>query len=89
MPPDSTQAIGATVRDVAKRYRVGSDKVRSWIRSGELSAVNTADPLCGKPRWVILPEALAAFERKRTSEPPPKAPPRRRRQPDAVDYFPD
>jgi hypothetical protein len=78
---------GLTVRDVARRYRVGEDKVRAWIRRGELAAVNTA-ALCGRPRWVVSTEALAAFERRRTASPPPK-PPRRRRRQALVDYYPD
>jgi hypothetical protein len=73
---------------VARRYRVGQDKVRSWIRRGELAAINTATVLCGKPRWVMTPDALAAFERRRTTCPPPK-PPRRRRQPEVIDFDPD
>jgi hypothetical protein len=77
MPPEptpSTQA-GLTVGDVARRYRVGEDKVRGWIRRGELAAVNTAAALCGKPRWVILPEALAAFETRRRGSGPETATP--------------
>jgi hypothetical protein len=53
MPPDVQHAPGLTVHDVARRYRVGEDKVRAWIGRGELKAVNTAAALCGKPRWVI------------------------------------
>jgi transposase len=76
------------VRDVATRYRVGCDKVRAWIRRGELAAVNTAAALCGKPRWVITPEALTVFERVRDAGPPPKPMPRRRRRTQAIDYYP-
>jgi len=72
---------------VARRYRVGEDKVRGWIRRGELAAINTAATLCGKPRWVISAEALAEFERRRAGGPPPKPPCRRRRQ-QAIDYYP-
>jgi hypothetical protein len=79
---------GLTVSEVARRYRVGEDKVRGWVRRGELAAINTAAVLCGKPRWVILPEALASFEKRRTSEPPP-APTRRTRKPTWHDFFPD
>jgi hypothetical protein len=81
-------AAGLTVEDVAKRYRVSPDKVRAWITGGELKGINTATNLCGKPRWVVPPEALAAFERKRAGGPPPK-PQQRRRQPALHDYFPD
>jgi transposase len=79
---------GLTVAEVAARYRVGEDKVRGWIARGELFAINTAAVLCGKPRWVILPDALAAFEKRRAGGPTPK-PPCRRRQNGAVDYYPD
>ncbi len=80
---------GLTVRDVARRYRVGEDKVRGWIARGELAAINTAAVLCAKPRWVILPEALAAFEQRRRGGPPAKPVPRRRRPQGMVDYYPD
>jgi hypothetical protein len=84
----ATLPAGLTVRDVARRYRVGEDKVRGWIARGELAAVNTAAVLCGKPRWVILPEALAVFERRRAGGPVP-TPPRRRRRRAQIDYYPD
>ena len=79
---------GLTVPEFATRYRVSRDKVRVWIDRGELRAVNTADARCGKPRWVILPDALAAFEKRRAGGPPPK-PARRRKRTYSVDYFPD
>jgi excisionase family DNA binding protein len=89
MTPDTAghAAQGLTVREVARRYRVGEDKVRAWIAAGELRAINTAAVLCGKPRWVIPVDALAEFERRRAGAAPPK-PPRRKRCPALVDYFP-
>jgi transposase len=65
-------ATGLTVRDVARRYRVSKDRVRAWIRRGELRAITTADLLASKPRWVIPPEALAEFENARQGGTPPK-----------------
>jgi excisionase family DNA binding protein len=85
--PEPLQA-GLTVADVARRYRVGEDKIRRWISTGELRATNTATVLCGRPRWVISPDALAEFERRRASGPPPKVS-RRPRHAAAIDYFPD
>ncbi len=79
---------GLTVADAARRYRVSPDKLRSWIARGALRAVNTAAALCGRPRWVISPDALVEFERRRAGGPPPKQPRRRRRQVGQVDYYP-
>jgi hypothetical protein len=81
-------ATGLTVADVARRYRVSPDKVRTWIRRGDLRAVNTATDLCAKPRFVVAPDALAAFEKSRSAAPPPK-PPRRRKRTQMVDFYPD
>ena len=79
---------GLTVREVAKRYRVGPDKVRGWIRRGELAAINTADVACGRPRFVVTSEAIQQFEKRRAAAEPQNrnARPRRRT---VKDYFPD
>jgi excisionase family DNA binding protein len=88
-PPDPTSSpAGLTVADVARRLRVGQDKVRSWITRGELRAVNTSAVLCGRTRWVVMPEALAEFERRRAGGPSPK-PARRRKKSCLIDYYPD
>jgi hypothetical protein len=88
-PADTpTISAGLTVREVARRLRVSPDKVRTWVAKGELAAVNTAAALCGKPRWVVLPDSLQAFERLRAGGPPPR-PARRRKRTTAVDYYPD
>jgi hypothetical protein len=84
-----TPSTGLTVKDVARRYRVSPEKVRAWIGRGELVAINTAAALCGKPRWVVPPENLVAFERRRQGGPEPATPPRRRRPVGEVDYFAD
>lgn len=85
MPSDTT--TGYTTADIARRYRVGEDKVRSWIRSGELPAINTSSTRCGRPRYVVTAEALTAFEASRSAAPPPK-PKRRRRKVAMTDYYP-
>jgi hypothetical protein len=72
MPLDDTTvsaSAGWTVANVAARYRISPDKVRAWTNRGELVAINTATALCGKPRWVVPPEALAAFEQRRAAQP--------------------
>jgi hypothetical protein len=87
---EPTQAAerGYTPNELARVLRVSPDRVRAWIQSGQLGAVNTASALCGRPRYVVLPHHLAEFERRRAAAPPPK-PPRRRTRTKAVDYYPD
>jgi transposase len=80
---------GHTTAEIARRYRVSEEKVRAWIARGDLKAVNTAAALCGRPRWVILPEALAEFENRRRGGPAAKAERRRRRRTHETDYYPD
>jgi hypothetical protein len=86
-PTDATAGRGLTITDVARRYRVRRSKVLGWVRSGQLAAVNTAGALA-RPRYIVLPESLTTFERRRTATPNKRAP-RRRRQRVAIDYFPD
>jgi hypothetical protein len=76
---------GFTVADLCKRWRVGPDKIRAFLRRGELAAVNLATCLSAKPQWRITPESVAQFEQKRSSAPTPKAP--RRRRPSATRDF--
>ncbi|VTT99017.1 : HTH_17 [Gemmataceae bacterium] len=79
---------GLVVEEVARRLRVSPDKVRLWIRRGELAAVNTADTVCGKPRFVVTPESLAEFERLRSAAAPQPKVVRRRRTTTTIDFFP-
>jgi hypothetical protein len=85
--PANVLPRGVTPRELARILRVSPDRVRGWIASGELGAVNTARTRCGKPRFVVLPHHLAEWERRRQTGPPPK-PTRRRKQSGIVDYFP-
>src|SRR6185312_15394978 len=76
---------GLKVKDAARRYRVGTDKIRRWIRTGELRAIDTATE--GKSRYVIPPEALAAFEQARSAARPTPQPQRRPRKLQVKDYL--
>lgn len=80
---------GYTVADFARRYRVGTGKVRGWIDRGELRAINTAALACGRPRWVIPVDSIEEFERRRAAAPPPKPKParRKRKPPGWVSYY--
>jgi Helix-turn-helix domain len=89
MPDISSQARGLTVADLALLLRVGEDKIRLWIKAGELMAVNTAATLASKPRWIVLPRDLDEFQRRRSGATPPKPARRRYKKISKVDYFPD
>ncbi len=82
-------AGGMTPRELARLLRVSPDRVRGWIVAGELGAIDTARRRCGRPRYVILPEHLAEFVRRRHAAPPRTLPRRRRRQRGVIDYYPD
>jgi hypothetical protein len=87
MPTDTTSPRGYTTTDAARLLRVSEEKIRAWIRSGELAAINTADVRCNKPRFVILPSAIEQFAAKRSPAIPKTV--RRKKRTTAVDYFPD
>lgn len=78
---------GFTVSDLCNRWRIGADKIHTFIRQGELVAVNLAANRSGRPQWRVTPESLHAFEARRSSMPPSK-PQKRRRQAGMVDYYP-
>ena len=54
-----------TPPEVARRWGIKSHKVLAWIRSGALRAINAAESLDRRPRYLIDVEDLAAFERAR------------------------
>ena len=80
---------GSTPNELAKVLRVSPDKVRSWIKSGQLGAIDTSPTRCGKPRYVVLPHHLEEFEQRRQAITPAKVVPRRRRPAGMKDYYPD
>lgn len=63
---------GYNVADLCRRWKIGADKVRGFLRRGELVGVNVAASLAGKPQWRITAESVAAFEQRRSSVPPPR-----------------
>jgi excisionase family DNA binding protein len=76
------------VREVAEHYGVTAGTVLAWLRSGELRAINVGRRVgARKPRWRITPEALAAFERRRTPSPTPAPTRRRKRAADHVMFY--
>jgi Helix-turn-helix domain len=76
-----------TVPKLAEALGTDQDKVLSFIRSGELAAVNIArNPQGARPRWRISQQELDRFLASRQSQPP--APPaKRKRKPEGVIEF--
>ncbi len=78
-----------TVAQIAERFQVDQHKVLTWIRNGQLRAINVAtSPTSLRPRWRVTADALIAFEAARSTSPAPKIA-RRRRQadPKIIQFF--
>jgi Helix-turn-helix domain len=81
---------GYTPNELARLLRVSPDRIRGWIKAGQLGAIDTARHRCGRPRFVILPQHLEEFERRcRAATTIAKPAPRRRQQPGLIDFYPD
>lgn len=77
-----------SVKEVAERFGVSQHTCLTWIRSGELRAVNVGRRLgAKKPRWRITQEALEAFEQLRTPTPPMPRTQRRRQPADVIEFY--
>jgi hypothetical protein len=87
MPVDPADR-GLTVADLARRFRVSPDRVRRWIASGQLHAINRRDTRAGRPSYVVTAEALAAFEKHRAAAPSGRPRRRHRKRTARVDYYP-
>jgi excisionase family DNA binding protein len=88
---------GCSVRDVTRHWltppelaaelAVKPATVLSWIRAGELKAINVARRGCARPRFRINRADLIAFEQARAAVPTTKIQRRRRRQPEGIIEF--
>ena len=79
-----------SVSDVCRRYSVNASKVCTWIKAGELRAVDVAARRGGRPRWRISEADLLVFEAGRSPSPPAQAqatPRRRRKDLEIIQYF--
>lgn len=73
---------------LAAQWGVSPDKILSWIRSGELRAINAATSSVGRPRYLIDPQDVAAFENRRMVRANEQIQRRRKRQRlDIKEYF--
>lgn len=74
-----------TPRKAARYFGVSIDRLRGWIKRGELRATRISDTTMGKQRVVISPAAIAEFEAARATSPPKAT----QRLPKLPDFFPD
>ncbi len=74
--------------ELARYWGIGADKVLTWIRSGELRAINAATKRGGRPRYLIDAKDIEAFEKMRSVTTTPPAPRRRKATSDGItEYF--
>ncbi len=74
--------------ELARYWGIGADKVLTWIRSGELRAINAATKRGGRPRYLIDAKDIEAFEKIRSVTTTPPAPRRQKATSDGViEYF--
>ena len=74
-----------TPPEFAERLGVNADRVRGWIESGQLAAINVGDRQ--RPRWRLSPDAIDAFLASRASQSRRITPTRRRIRPTDVHTF--
>jgi len=77
-----------TPPELARRWGISPDKVLTWIRSGELRAIDTSATRGGRPRYLIDLQDIQAFEARRAVQRPVRVQRRRRTSDDEVlKYF--
>jgi hypothetical protein len=76
-----------TPPELAARWGIDAHKILSWVRSGELRAIDVSTRRGGKPRYLIDQADIAVFEQRRTVQPPAPIPRRRRKASNIVEYF--
>jgi hypothetical protein len=63
MPNERKSRI--TAPELARKWGVAPEKIRFWILTGELKAIDASTKLGGRPRYLIDLADIEAFERKR------------------------
>lgn len=76
-----------TTSQAAELLGIDANKVTRWINSGQLTAINIAQSISGRPRWRISQEELDQFLIRRQSSPPPQVRRRRRNQAGVIQFY--
>ena len=71
---------------IAEDLGVAVEKVHTWIRAGELEAVNISTIVGSRPRWKVSPDAFDRFLDTRRQRQPDK-PMRRKRRRELVAFY--
>jgi hypothetical protein len=82
-----TPLQGYSVADLCRRWKIGADKIRGFLRRGELVGINVAANLSARPQWRVTTESVERFEKRRSSAPTPRVQ-RRKRLPELIDFYP-
>jgi hypothetical protein len=77
-----------TPPEVGRRWRIKAERVISFIKSGQLRAMDVASPTSTRPRYRIDMAAVLEFESTRSGARTPKPLRRKKaRQTDVVEFF--
>jgi hypothetical protein len=77
-----------TPPEIAARWGTNVEKVNHFLNTGQLTGVNLAKDLNGRPRWRVHILEIEAFESRRSSAPAlPKQTKRRRKAGTTKEYF--
>ena len=78
-----------TPPQLAKRLGVSPEKVRGWIKSGQLVATDVSKSPVGSPRYRISEDNIREFKKRRKAGTPTVSPRIRRKKPDdnVTKYF--
>jgi excisionase family DNA binding protein len=78
-----------TQPEVAQLWGVSVGTIMTWIRNGELRAINVAKRLGGRPRYRIDVADLTDFENRRAYQPdaPVSRRQRKRRDHDVIQFY--
>lgn len=83
----STGTCWLTPPAIAEQLGIDPLKVISWIRSGELRAIDVAAKTSSRPRWRVSQVAFNDFLQRREARPAVKPARKRRKAANIIEFF--
>jgi len=84
----AVERVKITPPELARQWGVTTEKILTFIRSGELAAIDASTRRNKRPRFLIDKSAIEDFERRRAVVPASTPAPRRKRTTEGVtEYF--